>query len=64
MLHLSGDDFHSMAERARSHAPEEACGLLAGYRDEEGEAFVEHVFFCGRIVKLSATSPDRPRWPS
>ena len=22
------------------------------------------LYFGGRIVKLSATSPDRPRWPS
>jgi proteasome lid subunit RPN8/RPN11 len=46
MLHLSGDDFHKMAEWAREHMPEEACGLLAGYRDEEGDAFVERVFIC------------------
>ena len=61
MLHLSGDDFYSMAEWARSHAPEEACGLLAGYRDEEGEAFVEHVLFCENADHMAEHFTISPR---
>ena len=61
MLHLSGDDFYSMAERARSHAPEETCGLLAGYRDEEGEAFVEHVLFCENADHMAEHFTISPR---
>lgn len=33
MLHLTTGAFDQMADWARDHLPEEACGLLAGRRE-------------------------------
>jgi proteasome lid subunit RPN8/RPN11 len=54
MLHLTTGAFDQMASWARERLPEEACGLLAGRRREDG-AWVERVF-C-----LENEDPD---WPS
>ena len=46
MLHLKKSDFDGIVDWARRDLPNEACGLLAGRVDEQGDAHVERVFFC------------------
>ena len=43
MIHLKKSDYLQILNHARTHLPEEACGLLAGHCEGE-EAWVETVY--------------------
>ncbi len=44
MLSIKRADYETMLAHAREKAPEEACGLIAGMVQENGDKIVERVF--------------------
>lgn len=45
MIYLKKADFDAIVEYARSNLPEEACGLIGGTIDEDGNKRIEKVYF-------------------
>ena len=44
MIYLKRGDYDAILAHARSLAPEEACGLIGGRIDEDGDKYIEKVW--------------------
>lgn len=49
MIRLKSEDKEKIISHARAGLPNEACGLIAGYVDEEGNKTVEEVYLLTNI---------------
>mgnify|MGYP002854605391 CR=1 FL=1 len=49
IINIKKTDFDRIYEHALSEAPDEACGLIAGYDDESGVRHIEKVYICTNV---------------
>jgi len=49
MIYLNKSDLVAMIAHARVHLPEEACGLIGGVIDEEGNKHIKKVYYLENI---------------